>query len=90
MPPTSGTSVDLLGDQNFGGRQYICPINQFMMACNPDHLPRSEEALLQIVRARAPTRDLETAWKLYITEANQFVDQLKSKPAVAVRGIIPK
>jgi len=82
MPPTTG-------DQNIGGRQYICPMDQYFMALDPNHQPRSEEVLLRAVRARAPKSDVETAWKLYTAAANRVVEQLKSKPAVAVRGTIP-
>lgn len=86
MPPTtSGTSVDPLERD----RKYICPIDQYIMALDPNHQPCSEKMLLQTVQARAPTSDIEKAWKLYTAAANRVVDQLKSKRAIAVRGIIP-
>ena len=82
--------MDLLeGDQNIGGGQYICPIDQYFMALDPNHQPRSEEMLLRTVRARAPTSDVKKAWRLYTAAANRVVDRLKSKRAVAVRGRIP-
>lgn len=84
MPPTtSGMSVDPLE----GDRQYICPIDQYIMALDPNHQPRSEEMLLRTVRARAPTSDFEKAWKLYTAAANRVVDRLKSKRAVADKPI---
>ena len=59
------------------------------MALDPNHQPRSEEMLLRTVRARAPKSDIEKAWRLYTAAANRVVDRLKSKPAIAVRDIIP-